>query len=342
MAQCTYGLKKQAAEILIGIGNKRHPFDVETAENHRVPLGEVQHYNDSYYFTGHDSTGNALIMRLGFRGDGSCEPWFSLLFDNKQYNLDGDACVLPGDRRIGDLWIACEEPGKRWKLRFDGGLRSGSKRIPVSLDAEFLSSFPIFNFSSGMPSSTIATSMARERWTREWFRELSGWHQVHYEQNGEIAGSLTIGKKHHTLAMRAIRDHSFGPRRWNDMIRHVWLAAALEDGRFVNYSLVSYPIMSHIRAGFIEDGDRFTTVVGGTRLEAFTAGDPPEKFSVEIILHTGKRLSLDCSNGPRFSWHMGGAYRITEAVASYELNGVPGRGICEFGYRDTGSGKQYE
>ncbi len=339
MSPFTYGLKKRAAGILISLGNRRRPFSVTDAENMRVPLGAPAHYNDSYYFTGHDDRGNCIIMRLGFRGDGEGESWLSLFFDKKSYNLDGGGCVMPGDRSIGNLAVRCHEPGSRWGLAFDGGLRCGGKEVRVSMDAEFISPYPIFNFSSQMPPHTMAEAMAAERWTGRWFRELSGWHQTHYEQAGEICGEVRIGKKTHNLKMRAIRDHSFGPRRWSDMNRHVWLAMALDDGRFVNYSLVSYPILRHIRAGFTQRGDRFVPVIGGSRLDALNpGGEPPERFDLDIHLGDGSKIRATCDNGARFSWLMGRSYRVTEAAARFDYGGTPGRGICEFGYRVKGGG----
>ncbi|MBN1532613.1 MAG: hypothetical protein JXA20_08125 [Spirochaetes bacterium] len=329
-----YRLKRRAAEFLIALGNRRHPFHLSEAENHRLPQGAPDHYNDSYYFTGHNERGNSIILRLGFRGDGESEAWCALHFEGKKYNLEGEGCRMPGDRSIGELAVKCREPGSRWSLSFEGGLRSDGSRVVVSLDAEFSSPFPVFHFNTDMPPSTMASAMAAERWTGRWFRQLSGWHQTHYEQCGEIRGRLLIGKKTHTLAMRAIRDHSYGPRRWSDMNRHVWLAITLDDGRFVNYSLVSYPILRHIRAGFLQDGNRFVPVTGGSSLDDLNrGGEPPAEFGFQIQLADGSFAEATCRNRAAFSWLMGGSYRVTEAIAHFSLAGVPGCGICEFGYR---------
>ena len=46
-------------------------------------------------------------------------------------------------------------------------------------------------------------------------------HQTHYEQVGELSGSIDIeGHPTRHVHLRSIRDHSFGIRNWCDLYRY--------------------------------------------------------------------------------------------------------------------------
>ncbi len=204
--------------------------------------------------------------------------------------------------------------------------------VRVRFNAGLTSAFPIFHFTNDMGPAPMARAMAAERWSKEFFLTLRGMHQHHYEQGGDLTGSLSVDGETRALTMKYIRDHSFGPRSWDSLDRHVWLCLCLDDGSFVNLSLPEYPFI-RITAGFYARDGRYTPVVGSTPFAGIAPGaPPPASFRFNLDLADGRRLAASCVRGPEFRWLMDDVYRVCEWVSAFTLDGVPGRGICEFGY----------
>jgi len=73
----------------------------------------------------------------------------------------------------------------------------------------------------------------------------------------------------------------------------------------------------------------------------------PESFTLEARLLGGSLLSVKCRRQEVFAFPFeNGAYTIYEGVGTFELDGVSGRGILEFGwnkdpsrYAQTGGAK---
>jgi hypothetical protein len=327
-------IKYSLAKAMVRRSVSHSDFDPAAAERNLDVDRSIPEYNNSYYFACLGVDGTAVILRLAGRGTGAFELWFSI-------NMPGRGCLtvpveLQKSVRSFDkspLTIICREPEKKFELSFNGTVNDEKGRpAKVRFNAELTSAFPIFHFTNDMDPAPMARAMAAEKWTKEWFLTLRDMHQHHYEQGGDLTGTLTVDGKTRTLNMKFFRDHSFGPRTWNAMDRHVWLCMCLEDGSFVNLSLPEYPFIK-IRAGFIGRDGRYTPVSESTSFAEISPGtQPPGSFGFSLDLADGRHLKASCVKGPGFTWLMDDAYRVFEWVSTFTLDGVPGRGICEFGY----------
>ena len=312
----------------------------EELERPHLPEAGQDTFNDSYYFTAHGRDGSALITRLGFRADGKNEQWFILVTAaGREYRLDESAVTPPADHTSGSLKYVCLNPGSSWEILYDGPLVSEGRSIQSSFKGIFSSPLPLFDFGDGMPPGPMAEAMAGQPWSREWFEELKRYDQVHYEQGGSIQGELDAGGEKYFFDFPSVRDHSFGPREWGFMDRHAWITAVLDDGRYFNLSLVDYPILTGIAAGYI--AGRRNAAPGGYRpLRGFPVLD--DLFAGEIVPETvgftvrpvrNRRAEVEIYGERAYTWTMGGDYSLTERIARFEVDGVPGRGILEFGRR---------
>lgn len=318
--------------------NRTRTLDIDYMEKYRLGPDVPKHYNNSFYFTAHRADGLAFLIRLAFRGDGTVETWFNVYVPGKgAYSYDNhlDVPTKDGTLSSGPISFKLLEPAKKWQLIFDGKVKSlsNNKLIKAKLKGFFLSDLPIYDFSKDAHPQALAEALAREKWSRSFFKELQNNKQVHYEQGGRFEGYLQIGKEKIELNIPAFRDHSFGPRDWNYMQRHVWLVGFLEDGSFFNYSLVRYPSVYNLTAGFLMTKDETLSVIGGIPLDKLYNGmQIPNMFEFECTLENGKHIEGSCFFDHSFSWILGnGVYQITEGLAQFEINGVPGRGIAEFG-----------
>ncbi|MFO1426726.1 MAG: hypothetical protein U1F11_07075 [Steroidobacteraceae bacterium] len=103
------------------------------------------------------------------------------------------------------LDLVCEEPGRRWRLRYHGPTRRATREellrgVPLAegpkqlmhLDIEFTSENPVWNMAHG-------TDMSSQAWAR-----------FHIEQNGRFRGTIAVDGETANMDGFGWRDHSRG------------------------------------------------------------------------------------------------------------------------------------
>lgn len=366
-------MKKLLAAAMLKLRSRSHHTSPEELERPHLPEEGQDTFNDSYYFTAHGGDGSALITRLGFRADGKNEQWFILITsDGTEYRLDESAVSPPPDHTSGDLRYVCLNPGSAWEILYEGPLLAEGKVVEATFKGVFSSSLPIFDFGTDMPPGPMAKAMASHTWSGEWFENLKRYSQVHYEQGGSVRGELVAGGDRAFFDFASVRDHSFGPREWGFMDRHAWITAVLDDGRYFNLSLVDYPILKGIAAGYFaespreqpgvgsesapRDGAPRNAASGDSRIrkkgphktaapgyrplrgfpvidDLFEGGEVPETAGFSVKTDRNRTADVRIEAERSYTWTMGGDYSLTERISRFEIDGVPGRGILEFGRR---------
>ena len=64
-----------------------------------------------------------------------------------------------------------------------------------------------------MDSWTVARAMSREPWSKEYFDRLKAAHQNHYEQFGDVKGTIEVDDEVHNLDVQVMKDHTHGSIR---------------------------------------------------------------------------------------------------------------------------------
>ena len=146
---------------------------------------------------------------------------------------------------------------------------------------------------------------------------------MHYEQPGQIAGTLVIDGKNMDIALPAMRDHSYGKRDWNYMNRHFWLMALFEDGSSLNANMVGYPVLRELQTGYLISKEGRTCVEAVHIVGDVPPNAVPESFTCRITLLDGTVLKLNCTKETQFEFPFcDGNYTIYEGIGSFELGGV--------------------
>ena len=321
-------LKKELMRIAINRRNARNPFDYQRAENFSLEGSESPLVNNSYYFSAHGES-LSVFARLGKRTSMD-ETWFAVFKDGKIYSLKRE--FFPA----GESPLKVEKKDGVWTIEYNGVLNEADS---VSFRGRFVSDRAPIDFTSDMPSERMATAMANEKWSKDFFKELqsiSG--QCHYEQEGVLEGEMTLSGKSLNFSLPCVRDHSFGKRDWNYMNNHLWLMAVSPELQ-MNYSLVSYPAMSVLEVGNFRDGSgQHFLREAKLDFQQINKGTIPQELSFELSLDDGRTIPVEAKVLGCVSYHFqDGEYILHENIAEYNIGGKSCRGILEIGFNRDGS-----
>ena len=199
-----------------------------------------------------------------------------------------------------------------------------------------------FDSDASAHSAALATAMAREKWSRDFFNELRASHQTHYEQWGDLRGTVRVGDEPpRTLCLRGMRDHSTGERDWGRFHRYVCNFVSFEDGTALEVVLVSLKNMTHLVTGYVCTPSGALLAVADTDVHLRDLGEggvPPVEFALNFTDAGGRQRRLECKvveSPPPFELPAGKG-RIHERIAEFRLDGVAGIGVSEFMYRAPG------
>jgi hypothetical protein len=314
--------------------NKRkidNPFDLKEGETYKLPQDAKEDQNNSYYFSGHDLDGRSLFLRLGLRGGGTSEIWFTYK-DETHFLVSLDNLTSSDQSPIS---LKCLEVGNRWEIIFDGMVidKLTNKKANLKFSGTFIATAPVFDFFHDLPSDPLAKAISQEKWTKSFFKEVARNNQVHYEQQGRIQGTLVIGEQTINIDLPSIRDHSYGTRTWEYMNNHMWLMALDEAGQSMNISFVSYPSIKRLLVGNIFINDE---IVPFEDVEFLSNPKPMGKIPEDIRLNVrykGQSITIIASKDAEVIYTFeDGSYTLIEGLGSFEINGRKARGIVEFGF----------
>ena len=298
-------------------------------------------FNDSSYFLGRGEDGSHMVVRLAFRNGRSPEYWLSFHLPGKGTYELRNLEALEGDGfQLGKLGFVCIEPGKVWKIVYEGLMHQGENTSRVDMDLRFEATRPLVNFKNITDPSDTAEAIAKERWSRSFLKRLKEIKKVHLEQGGRITGVIILDGEEIKVDWRSVRDHSWGTRAWETWKRHVWLGGVLDNGEAFNLSLITYDFMGQLSAGYLSQGESLLYFKALPDMESFAA-DPfiPKKMSLAFQDRNGKEHILKMTMPFYFDFMMDGVYHIREGMGDFEMDGIPGKGVAEFGlnpaYYDT-------
>jgi len=330
----TRRLKRTLIQRSLNKRKRLHPFDAEAAERYALSSDAPEAAINSYYFTCHDMNGTSLLLRFALRGECRSEVWFAYR------DAAGNAWVS-GPTAYGPeppAGVQCIEPCKTWTFRYSGPVHSlfSGRECAAEFSGTFTAAEAPFEFGYHMDTSVLANAIAQQKWGRAFFDELQRNNQVHYEQQGHIKGELNIEGQTIRIDAPAMRDHSYGRREWGYMNRHVWLMALLKDGSSLNVNFVSYPALQ-LSTGYFTSPQGTVCVTGAALEETPAPGKVPGSLVCRMEFSDGTQRELSCKKEEEFVFPCGDAYTIFEGIGAFTVDGVPGRGVMEFGWNNDPS-----
>jgi len=315
---------------------KERRFPVEYLEQKHVNPAEP-YPNDSSYFYGSDKSGNAFIARMAFRSPKRAnEYWFDFFLAGAGFfGIKSDPGPEGAGFQQGNLKWEPVEIGKKWRVTYEGEVQSpdGMKHT-CKTDLLFTGEHPIYDYAQSSDRSLIATAIAGEKWTSEFFHHMKDTYQVHYEQTGNFTGYIEIDGKRYDLNLRASRDHSFGSRNWHTWDRHYWFTGISDKGYHWTVTTIKWQFLGRLTAGFITAPDGSTDAITDcTDLDTLSKKVlKPEEGAIEVFTRSGKKHTIEFKRHGEFPYLHDGKYMMREGIATYKFDGDDGIGMAEYGF----------
>ena len=322
-------------------------FDVVASDLFEIPEGADSSYNHSHYFSMHKlGSCESMFMRYARRGgDAPTEIWFTFRDKN------GDVYYAQKDHYAKNeaipVTLEIVEPGKKLKFTYkgdatkaefnNGDCKAGakSKKVKIDMVGEFTGISQVFEFSHHLPTAPIARAFAQEKWNKAFIAALKENHQSHCEQQGTISCTIKVdGTTHKFSDVSGLRDHSYGKRDWGYFDRHIWILGLMENGDLIHTSFTRYPAVKQISSGFYLSGGKPTAYIKSLQpMDTLPiVGKCPESVSYIAELDDGRTLTINTKREFEVQFDFQGNYTISEGISAFEIDGIKGRGITEFGF----------
>nr|CAD7403027.1 unnamed protein product [Timema cristinae] len=305
---------------------------------------------DAVFFIATNKEGFYLIIGAERRNHGIINGLFYLLTPDRGLlcNRKIPDTILFGAKKdefgAEGILLTPVDAMRNWSVKYHGEMRLESdpeQVMNVKLDAEFNSDLPYFNFDTDLHPSAMCRAFAKEDWTKEYFNNLKSAHQTHYEQMGNMHGSVEIDGTVHQLELQAFRDHSYGHKRdWDLMHRYAFHMLFLENGMRASIGVICQPCTcSLLESGYVytPNGDLHPLEWCDFKLyQHGEGGTPPVDYAFQFkaggTVYTVKAKEINQSiHFKGWKWEA----RMVERFLTYDVNGVLGKGVSEFHYHSS-------
>ncbi|CAH0719441.1 unnamed protein product, partial [Brenthis ino] len=319
----------------------------------KYDLGDHAKSLDAVYFNGMSQNGEAVVCGLARRPQRMCDSFLYLKINGEDLLLSPslpDTYLQKGEEdgdeySVKGLSISNVMPMRVWNLSYVGDMKPRSnpnKTVKISASLTWSAEWPQFEYNTQMAPQSMADDMAREPWSRDYFRLVKKLHQTHYEQMGCLTGTVDIDSKTYRIDMQCLRDRSFGPlREWRNFHRYVYHFIFLENGDCMAVGSVSQPAtMSHLTIGYLcRKADQSVVAVDSSDYQlyqhaenrilpkdygfTFKAGEKSYEVRVQLIDEDQFYIGKDREA------------KLYERWSNVEINGVKGKACVEWHFNNT-------
>ncbi|CAG0902649.1 unnamed protein product [Darwinula stevensoni] len=367
----THLKRKGSGSAGLGFGRKKtlSPLQMDGLR----PLSNHPKAIDAVYFSGASEEGCYLVGAAARRPQGVVDgylhiriPGVGLLRSPKlpdtTLKIDTDAGDDEDQFGAEGLLFTPLEPMRRWGIRYHGPMKLDEKTVQVDLQGEWISDLAYFDFDTDLSPGTLARSLAKEPWSREYFQRLRDTHQNHYEQMGRIEGSVRIHDTEYSLRLDSMRDHTHGmsschvvdlgrvvgnsrarrsaaaeKRDWSHMHRYGFHTFFLEDGTKGNVGVASLPLTcSLLEVGYVYARGGELVPVDSVDLPLWQHGEggmPPKDYAFSFCAG-GKQYWMEVKvlESPELLIAADWEARVVLRMVAFTCNRLKGWGVAEWQY----------
>jgi hypothetical protein len=158
----------------------------------------------------------------------------------------------------------------------------------------------------------------------------------HFEQHGAAVGTLTVGGREYSIDGYGLRDHSWGPRYWQNTGSYRWLTMNFGGDLGLMGLVTERKDGTETSHGYLFEKGRPNVAIERVELETRFAGEQQLHHDIRVRLHpadgraaldvTGRVLSIVPCRNRRAGW----VTRIAEGMTEWRLGGRVGTGMSEY------------
>ncbi|XP_075973431.1 uncharacterized protein LOC142974794 [Anticarsia gemmatalis] len=325
----------------------------DAALENKYYLGDHPQAIDAVYFNGASKEGEAVICGIARRPKNIVDAFLYLKLDKEELLLSPllpdthqeQDLIEQGNYKIKGLEVVNFIPMRTWKVLYKGDMKprnNPEKIVKVEMELTWSANFAPFNYDTQMAPKSVARDMAREKWSKQYFKLLKKIHQTHYEQMGFIKGNVTVDGKEHEVNMPCVRDHSFGPfRDWHTFHRYVYHFIFLENGDSMAVGSVCQPsVLSHLTIGYLcRQSDQTVFPVESCDFKLYQHGENqimPKDYG--FVFSAGKEtygVRIQVNDEESFYIGKSREAKFYERWCTVDVNGVKGWACVEWQYNNV-------
>lgn len=163
--------------------------------------------------------------------------------------------------------------------------------------------------------------------------------RAHYEQHMGGKGSIKVGNESWKISGFGLRDHSWGPRYWQNLYWYRWIPMAFNEDFAMNVSIVTMASGKQNIWGMVLDKDRYVLIDTATLQTEYDENYYPLGYKIEVTDVEGRSFSVNAKvisqiplrnrrqNPNDGSWMK---TRIIEGMTEFECNNQMGYGMTEY------------
>jgi hypothetical protein len=318
---------------------------IDPEDDYTHTVEEAKNYNESMYINLFDfSKKMGGWFRVGNRpNEGHAEmsccvylPDGSVGFMYGRPNITGNEELNAGGMKFGII-----EPFKKLKLTYDGKVCLLKKPFEMASPKKAFTNNPIvdcrIDIDYYMTSPVYGGEFIHEDGRQIDLNAEESFARAHYEQHVGGSGTIKVDDKEWTLDGFGLRDHSWGPRYWQNIFMYRWLPMSFDKDFAVMISVIENAKGEFRRSGMVQHGDEYH-MIKDTSIETdwddnwyqtgmkIRAKTDEREYEIE-----GKVLSLIPLRNMRKSpdgelLHT----RITEGMTEFTCDGKTGYGMSEY------------
>ncbi len=312
--------------------------DIQTKDDYTHALGPESNFNESMYFNFFDNARRlGGFLRIGNRANERyaevtlClyQPDGTVLFNYKRPEIETNDAFDAGGMRFEVV-----DPLVRLRTAYEGSAVFLTKPEQMSDPGKAFRENPHKRISIDLVHEAVAPVYGSSGEGRESAEPEKEFAKAHYEQHMRVTGSLSIDGETTQIDAYGLRDHSWGPRYWQNIHSYRWLTCSFGPELNIMVSEVSPTRdVRHQNGVVIRDGkiDRVTSVNIDSSFEPGTPFHRSMKAS--LGLESGETVSVEGAvKGfiPLRNRRAGMTTHIGEGMTEYRCLGRTGLGISEY------------
>jgi hypothetical protein len=312
--------------------------DIQPSDDYTHALGPEKNFNESMYFNFFDvAAQRGGFLRLGNRANEGyaemtlClyEPGGPVLFNYKRPQITSNDGYDAGGMRFETI-----EPLVRHRTTYEGSAVYLATPETMSDPGQAFRENPHKKVSLDVTHEAVAPvfgSSGADRVIEDPEKEFA---RAHYEQHMRVTGTLSIDGETSSIDAYGLRDHSWGPRYWQNILSYRWLTCSFGPELNIMVSEINRTETERTEWGVVIRDGKVEPIVKVAIDTQFDAEQPFHRaMTADVTLNSGEAVRVEgtvLSLIPLRNRREGHVTHIGEGMTEYRCLGKTGIGISEY------------